>query len=96
MEDEIKEIGIDEENRLYVRPASAKFPMIYREAIEVHWNKNTMSLYGGIPRQWSHHDWYKQILKGASMQGCLLKLSAKTKWVNISQELQSQIVGQNA
>ncbi|MFT6791170.1 MAG: hypothetical protein ACJA04_000370 [Cellvibrionaceae bacterium] len=63
MEDEIKEIGIDEEQRLYVKPLSAKFPMMYREAIEVNWNQNTLALYGGIPRQWSHLDWYKQIIK---------------------------------
>lgn len=96
MQDEIEEIGIDDESRLYIKPSSAAFPMIYREAMEVHWNKNTKSLYGGIPRQWSHFDWYKQIIKGASIQGCLLKLSAQTKWVNIPQELKAEIEGQNA
>ena len=95
MEDEIEVIGIDDENRLYIKPFSATFPMIYREAMEVHWNKNSMYLYGGIPRKWSHYEWYKQIIKCASIQGCLLKPAAQTKWVNIPQELQIQISGHN-
>ena len=96
MEDAIKEIGIDEEQRLYIKPLSAKFPMMYREAIEVNWNQNTMALYGGTPRKWSYLDWYKQIIKGASLQGCLLQLSVQTKWVNVPQELQAQIAEHHA
>ncbi|MFD1218131.1 hypothetical protein [Microbulbifer celer] len=38
MEDKIKEIGIDGEGRLYLKPAVETFPMIYREAMEVHWS----------------------------------------------------------
>lgn len=35
-EDTIQEIGIDAEERLYVKLSSSKFPMMYREAIGVH------------------------------------------------------------
>jgi hypothetical protein len=33
MEDIIEEIGIDEEEQLYLKPANETFPMIYREAM---------------------------------------------------------------
>jgi len=39
MEDKIEEIGTDDEGRLYLRPSCTSFPMIYREAMEVRWNK---------------------------------------------------------
>ena len=91
--DTIKEIGIDKEERLYVKPSSASFPMIYREAIEVHWDKNSQCLYGAKPRKWSYSDWYKQIISGASMQGTNLKLYSSTQWVNVPTELQQEIEG---
>jgi hypothetical protein len=36
--DRIDEIGIDPGGRLYVKPVSASFPDVYREAMEVHWD----------------------------------------------------------
>jgi hypothetical protein len=52
MEDSIEEIGIDDEGRLYIKPASQTFPLIYREAMEVHWNSERRCLYGAKPRKW--------------------------------------------
>ncbi|WP_288132587.1 hypothetical protein [Microbulbifer sp.] len=94
MEDKIKEIGIDGEGRLYLKPAVETFPMIYREAMEVHWSSEHGYLYGGVPRKWSYLDWYHQILKAASEQGCKLVASSDVTWVNIPAELQAQIVGE--
>ena len=92
MEDTIEEVGIDSENRLYIKPSSAKFPMMYREAIEVKWDNNTNRLFGAIPRKWSHLDWYKNIIKGATIQGCELNISTQTTWVNIPDDLKLSIM----
>jgi hypothetical protein len=93
MDDQIVEIGIDNEGRLYLKPSRASFPMIYREARDVHWNKEYGCLYAGIPRNWSYLDWYHQLLNAAREQGCNLLLSADVSWVNVPQKLQAQIQG---
>lgn len=91
MEDQIDEIGIDGKGRLYVKPATSKFPFIYREAMEVHWDNELNCLFGSKPRDWSYLDWYHQILKAASEQGCNLKMSSSVKWINVPRTLQKEI-----
>ena len=91
MEDLISEIGIDEDGRLYVKPSTQAFPMIYREAMEVHWSSEQRYLYGAMPRQWSYLDWFYQILRAASEQGCKLVLGPDVSWINVPVELQQQI-----
>lgn len=93
MNDEIVEIGIDDEGRLYLKPSIASFPMIYREAMEVRWNNEYGYLYGGVLRKWSYLDWYHQILQAAQEQGCKLYLSSGVSWINVPKELQAQIQG---
>lgn len=93
MEDLIEEIGIDEEQRLYLKPATETFPMIYREAMEVHWNSERGYLYGAKPRKWGYIEWYQQIIKAAMEQGCKLVVSPGVSWVNVPGELQAQIIG---
>lgn len=94
MEDRIEEIGIDEEDRLYVKPSNATFPMIYREAMEVHWNSEHCYLYGAKPRKWGYLEWFQQIIRAASEQGYQLTVPSNVSWVNISGELQQQILGE--
>lgn len=91
MEDIIEEIGIDEGERLYVKPANETFPMIYHEAMEVHWNSERGFLYGAKPRKWGCIEWYQQIIKAAEEQGCKLVISANVTWVNVPSDLQAQI-----
>ncbi|MGX5200368.1 hypothetical protein [Aliikangiella sp. IMCC44632] len=93
MEDLIEEIGINEEERLYLKPATESFPMIYREAMEVHWNSEHNYLYGAKPRKWGYIEWYQQIIKAAAEQGCKLVFSPNVLWVNVPSELQAQIKG---
>ena len=90
-EDVIQEIGVDDEERLYVKPSSSKFPMMYREAIEVHWDKDNSYLYGAKPRKWSYLDWFKKIVSGAEIQGTKLNIHNDTQWVNVPNDLQQQI-----
>jgi hypothetical protein len=90
--DKIKEIGIDELERLYVAPQVETFPYVYREALEVHWDENHKYLYAPKPREWSRLDWFKQIISAAKFQGCILHICDKTAWVNISGELKTEII----
>ncbi|MGA9572806.1 MAG: hypothetical protein WBS20_02540 [Lysobacterales bacterium] len=93
-QDEILEIGIDEDERLYIKPSSNSFPYIYREAMEVHWDTKGMFLYSPKPRKWSYLDWYGQIIKAAKEQSCSLVLSDKTVWVNMPASLKNEILAQ--
>ncbi|WP_136678471.1 hypothetical protein [Neptunomonas sp. XY-337] len=97
MDDLIEEIGIDKEERLYVKPYNESFPFIYREGMEVHWNEEFGYLYGAKPRKWSYLEWFNQIISAASQQGCMLLVSPSVIWVNVPAALQQKITGtQNA
>lgn len=95
MEDLILEIGIDSEERLYVKPSKQSFPMIYREAMEVNWNPEKSYLFGAKPKKWSYLNWFQQIVSAARVQGINLVLNGNTKWVNISSDLQQKITNEH-
>jgi hypothetical protein len=57
--DTIEAIGIDESGSLWVKPAVATFPHIYREAMEVYWDAERLCLYSPEPREWSYAAWFK-------------------------------------
>ena len=90
--DTVEEIGIDSEERLYLKPLSVKFQYIYREAMEVNWCDENNFLYSPKPREWSYLDWYKQIIKAAKEQSCNLQITNQTKWVNIPEKLKNEIL----
>lgn len=91
--DNIIEIGIDEEERLFIKPGKAAFPLIYRTATEVHWDDKNKFLYSPKPNEWTYLDWYKQII-GVVKTECnyILKLTGTTKWTNISDDLKKKII----
>jgi len=88
-QDQIAIVEIDEIGRLHIMPASHKFPYIYREAMEVHWDPVLCSLHSPVPREWTYLKWFQQIVSAASEQGCKLTLTAATRWVNIPSETKS-------
>lgn len=90
-EDLISEIGFDGRGGLLVKPASTKFPYIYREAMEVSWEPNGAYLYGPRPRDWSIADWFRQICTAAAKQGTVLLLSEKTRWIDVPGDVRRQI-----
>ena len=92
-QDKIEEVGIDGNSRLYVRPSAKKFPFMYREAVEVHWDEKGGFLYSPEPREWSYFDWFTHIIGAAKLQGCALVLSKDTKWTNVPSSLREEIVG---
>ena len=85
--DAIEEVGIDQNGSLWVRPATATFPYIYREAMEVHWDAERRCLYSPKPREWSYLSWFRQIVCGARYQGVELVLKPETLWSGIDDEL---------
>jgi hypothetical protein len=86
--DAIDAIGVEDDGSLWVKPATATFPYIYREAMEVHWDAKRMCLYAPKPRDWSYADWFEQIRKAARQQGIDLTVEETTSWSNIDTNLQ--------
>ena len=89
---DIAEVGIDTQGRLYIKPESMEFPFIYREAMGVHWDAEEHFLYSPKPDDWSYFQWFIQILSAVKSQGCQLILTNSTKWVSIPDDLRSAIV----
>lgn len=81
-QDRIAEISVDREGRLCVRPESAQFPHIYREAMEVDWDPAARCLISPTPREWTYARWFQQILAAAGQQGFALVVDDSTTWTN--------------
>jgi hypothetical protein len=90
-QDTIAEVGIDLEGRLYVRPRTATFPFIWREAMEVHWDVAGGFLHSPVPREWSYADWFRRIVAAARQQAWELELTADTVWTNIPADVRFSI-----
>lgn len=92
-QDVILEIGIDKNERLFIRPKNERFTHVYRTATEVHWDDKESFLYSPKPREWNHCDWYRHILKVADKEcNCKLVLTHRTIWTNIENDLKKQII----
>ncbi len=95
--DLIAEVGIDQTGRFYIMPSSVKFPYIYREAMEVHWDAKENFLHSpaalrALSWEWTYLDWFKQITNAAEEQGYSLRISKATKWANVPEPLKEQIL----
>jgi len=91
--DKILEIGIDSQERLYIKPKSARFDLIYRTATEVHWDASGLFLFSPKPREWAYLDWYKHIADVVNNEcGYRLILCDETTWANIPEKLKRQII----
>jgi hypothetical protein len=89
--DAIEAVGIDEGGSLWVKPATATFPYIYREAMEVHWDAERLCIYSPKPREWSYARWFKQIKDAAREQGVELALDQTTSYSRIEPSLQQAL-----
>src|SRR5687768_9077286 len=97
--DTVARVEIDGDGRLHVVPSERSFPLIYREAMEVHWDPGRGSLYSPKPRDWGYPRWLQQILSAALAQDCQLQFSAGTAWLNIDPGTKAellQVVGNGA
>lgn len=94
--DQISRIEIDQEGRLHIFPANLRFPLVYRTATEVHWNPERKSLYSPKPRDWTYFEWFKHIIDVIEKEVAYkLQLTDKTEWINISEELRTEIKKEN-
>jgi hypothetical protein len=92
-QDEIVEVGIDKDERLFIRPKNERFTLIYRTATEVHWDEKELFLYSPKPREWSYLDWFRHIIEVADKEcNSKLVLTHRTIWTNIENELKKQII----
>ncbi|MFC4528917.1 hypothetical protein ISN76_20285 [Dyella halodurans] len=91
MQDGIAKIEIDADGRLHVVPASCNFPLIYREAMDVHWDGERRSLHSPQPREWPYFRWLQQIIAAAREQGVSLHLSESTEWLNIEPRVVAEL-----
>ncbi|WP_143074970.1 hypothetical protein [Sphingobium sp. AP50] len=90
--EEIEEVGIDAEGRIYICPTQTSFDHIYRAAMEVYWDKSKRRLHSPIPRKLSVDQWFSQILAAAVDEyGIQLKLQPSTLWVNVPEEVRSRL-----
>src|SRR5215218_9049684 len=89
--DTIGQVEIEGAGRLLVTPDSARFPYIYREAMEVHWDDAGGFLFAPKPREWSYLDWFRQIVEAAQTQGGELQLSERTRWINVPADVVTEI-----
>ena len=93
--DRILEIGIDVQERLYIKPEKERFTLIYRTATEVHWDDKGLFLYSPKPRDWTYFDWFRHITGVTETEyNCKLIITDLTIWTNIPNELKSLINGQ--
>ncbi len=91
--DEIIEIGIGEDARLYVRPKTEKYPFIYRAACEVNWDENKNILWSPQRGERSYVGWFGQILGAVKSEyGTILSITENIKWTNIPENLQKEIL----
>lgn len=92
-QDEIIEVGIDKNERLFIRPKRERFSLIYRTATEVHWDEKELFLYSPKPREWSYYDWYRHIIDVADKEcNVKLMLTQRTIWTSIDNDLKKQII----
>jgi hypothetical protein len=92
-QDTIVEVGIDEEQRLFVTPSSMAFPHIWRAAMEVHWDDEQKRLHSPVPREWTYVDWFNQIIWAAADEyGVWLRLTPETVWSGISDDLRAGMI----
>lgn len=90
--DEIIQVGIDNQKRLFITPKKEKFPLIYRSAAGVNWDSKKGFLHSNVPRDLSYLEWFKHIVSLIKSETKIdLKLTKNTKWINISDDLKNKI-----
>jgi hypothetical protein len=91
--DQIIEIGIDNLERLYIKPKKVKFTLIYRTATEVHWDNEESFLYSPKPKDWTYIEWYRHIIHVVDVEcSCKLIINKETIFTSIDEELKEAIL----
>ena len=94
-------VVIDEDGRLQVYPdvprSDAGYQYIYRDASGIRWDDENLCLYSEIPRELSHGQWFTIILDAIEREyGDDLILTRHTGWVNVSDDLRTELLAKFA
>jgi len=91
--DSIVKIMLDTHGRVRVTPKSSRFPLIYREAMEVSWDPDYNCLVAPPdPNRTpfaTPHWWFAQILSAVREQGCYLLVVTETQFENVPDTLRA-------
>lgn len=90
-DEEILEIGITDLNRLYLKTKACTYPLIYREAAEIDWDKSLNALVGGPKREMTFVFWFLHIFITLKNLGYKLHITQETYWENIPADLMNDI-----
>jgi len=89
---DIEQVEIEQQGRLCVTPASGDFEMVYREAMEVYWDRDQRFLFSPIPREMTYPQWFSQIVLAVEYQnGVKLALTEHTRWIGVSESLRAEM-----
>ncbi|MBK7103788.1 MAG: hypothetical protein IPH62_00690 [Ignavibacteriae bacterium] len=86
-------LGIDEFDRLFVKPEIETFSYIYRAAMEVNWDEKRKVLFSPKPREWSYQKCFEQIINAVKNECNInLVIDENTVWENIDSKIKDEIV----
>ena len=92
---EITKIEILQSGELSVTPVvnwNNSFQFIYRTATGVAWNEKSRCFTSPVPKEWSHLDWYGNIITSVlSEMEVNLKVTPKTEWLHVPESFQRAI-----
>jgi len=91
-QEEIIQIGIDDENRLFLTTKEKSFSMIYRLAKGINWDNERKRLISTPIKEWSKYKWYLHILNTIYKE-CNIELipTRKTEYINLDRKSKNQI-----
>lgn len=84
---------MDENDRVFVRPADGDFEHVFRAAMGVYWYEERKVLsHPDPPREWTHLQWFRQILGAVRDEyGIDLEVTDQTIWTNVPVEMKAAI-----
>lgn len=92
----IVEIGVDELERVYIKPLSRSFEQMHRAAMQIYWDNARACLHG--PKinpdagKWTHIQWFQQILDAAADEYEVhLVCTPSTIWSGVPEALKAEM-----
>ena len=95
-EEKIVEIGVDQLDRVYIKPFSRSFEQIHRAAMQVYWDSAQKCLHSPKATheagKWTHIQWFQQIIDAvADEYGVHLVYTPSTILSGVSETLYTEI-----
>ncbi|MES3037811.1 MAG: hypothetical protein V4736_07890 [Bdellovibrionota bacterium] len=88
----IEEIGIDDQQRLYIKVSRKSYEYVYRAATGVHWDKDKAFLHSPVPTEMTYLQWFSRIISTIIQEyDDHLEVTINTRWINTPEDLRSEI-----